>query len=88
MNDAYIKGLYLKVYHKAVEIGLPIDNICIYLRNDIKHMLGLGNTLIISYETFTHNVSVIGTDDIPEEEKDGDFQSNIYIYDPDWAEIE
>lgn len=88
MRDTDIKDLYLKVYRKAVEIGLPIDNICIYLRNDIKRMLGLGNTLIISYESFTYNVSVIGVDDIPEEEKDGQFQSNIYIYDPDWAEIE
>lgn len=83
-----IRWQYLALHERAIEIGLQTDNIQIYLRSEVKAALGLDDTLVISYGSLVCNVPIITDDDILETREGDMFQSDFYIYDPNWAEIE
>ena len=85
-----IRNLYLSTCDQAERAGLSTGNMHIYLRSEVKEALELKDTLTIGGVGLSdRDVPIMADDSIIEKEgKDGDFYSSIYIYDPDWPEIE
>lgn len=83
----YIKFKYQLIYDHANTVRLPTNNLKIHLRGELKETLELGDTLNIHFESHIHDVPIIIDNSIVEEKIDGEYQSDFYIYDPDWPEI-
>lgn len=86
--DVYdlIRYKYMAVYDQALRAELPVNNIQIRVRADLKECLEMGDTLLVGIGTFQHDVPVIVDDTIEESEAgEGYWQSTILIGDPAWA---